>query len=116
MLDKECLKLMKKFNKLSDNGSYKVFEWQDLSAIVSLKVESLKQDVKHLSQNGLIDVKYLDDKQVCLSVLPRGRELNEEHEMLLYSHKTLMKVMLWSGLFTGFMAFIGAFLAILVGR
>ena len=116
MLDRECFKVLKRLLKQGESGSYKVYDWDELSKMTSIKLDSLKQDISHLKNNGYIDVKYTDDNEICVSVLPRGRELREEQELAIYSHHSMMKVLLISGVFGGLMAFLGAFLAMLIIR
>lgn len=114
MLDKQNYKIIKKLQKLCPNGTYKVFEIQELCELFKIHKDALDNDFKHLKDNEFIDIKYSDDSVICLCLLPKSRQLEEQEKAKSYSHVNIMKVLLISGIFNGIMAFLGAFIAMLI--
>ena len=114
MLDKQSLKIIKKLNKLCEGGNYKVFEYQQLTKDFGLKTNTIKNDLDYLKENEYIDVKYSDESVVCLCLLSKGRQVEEESNTHKYSLSSVMKMLLISGVFSGLMAFLGAFIAVLI--
>lgn len=110
-MDKQIIKLINKLLKLCDNDSYKVLEYNQLS---DAKVEILQKDLEYLKEHEYIDVKYSDESVICLSVLNKARQINEQTDMKRYSISQVTKMLFLSGLFSGIMAFIGAFVAMLI--
>ena len=114
MLDKQNIKILKKLQKLCPDGSYKVFDLSELISLFNVSKDALDNDLKHLKDNEYIDIKYADDNVICLCLLPKSRQLEEQESAKSYSHLNIMKVMLIAGIFSGIMAFLGAFVAILI--
>ena len=114
MLDKQNLKIVKKLNKLCEGGTYKVFEYQQLTKDFNSKQTSIKNDLNYLKENEYIDIKYSDDSVVCLCLLPKARQVQEDLKTPRYSFTAIMKMLLISGIFSGIMAFLGAFIATLI--
>jgi len=114
MLDKQNAKIIKKLNKLCENGSYKVFDIDDLIKIFGVNKDVFDNNISYLKNNDYIDIKYKDDTAICLCLLPKARAFEEEANLKTYSHKNLMQVLLLSGIFAGIMAFLGAFVAVLI--
>lgn len=114
MIDKQNLKIIKQLQKLCADGSYKVFELDELIKSLGIKKDALNNDLKYLKDNEYIDIKYADDNVVCLCILPKSRQVEEQENSKKYSHFNIMKVMLISGIFSGIMAFFGAFVAMLI--
>ncbi len=77
MLDKRSLSVLEYFDKECLNCGYKVFEIEDIISFMpkeyGLDKENLLECVKTLSENGYISVKYIDEVEVCLTPLPKGR-------------------------------------------
>ena len=116
MLDKQNYKVIKKLQKLCLDGSYKVFDIDELCSLFNLKKEALNNDFKYLKDNEYIDIKYSDESVICLCLLPKSRQLEDQEKAKAYSHSNIMKVLLISGVFNGIMAFLGAFIAMLIIR
>ena len=114
MLDKENFKIIKKLEKVCNNGAYKVFDFSELCKMFNVNLDSLNNNLKYLKTNEFIDIKYSDDNEICLCLLPKSRQLEEQQEQKTYSHLNVMKVMLYSGLLSGILAFLGAFVAVLI--
>lgn len=77
MLDKRCLSVLEYLDKECLNCGYKVFSIDEMIDYMPKEYgfdkENLIECLKTLSQNGYISVKYIDDKDVCLTPLPKGR-------------------------------------------
>ena len=114
MLDKQNYKIISKLQKLCPDGSYKVFDIEELCSLFNLNKDALDNDFKHLKDNEFIDIKYSDDNVICLCLLPKSRQLEEQEKIKKYSYVNIMKVLLISGIFSGLMAFLGAFVAMLI--
>ena len=114
MLDKQNTKIINKLDKLCEGGAYKVFDFSQLSKETGTKIDTLKNDLQFLKENEYIDIKYSDESVVCLSVLSKGRQVKEQIKAPRYALSGIMKMMLMTGIFSGIMAFIGAFIAVLI--
>ena len=113
ILDKQLLKLIKKLLKLCDGSNYKVFEYQQLTENNS-KLGALKNDIEYLKEHEYIDVKYSDESVVCLCLLPKSRQIEEQADVKKFSMLQVIKMLFISGVFSGLMAFLGAFVAVLI--
>ena len=111
-MDKQIVKLINKLLKLCDSDGYKVLEYTQLSD--SSKIESLKSDLEYLKEHEYIDVKYSDESVVCLSVLNKAKQIEEQSDIKRFSVSQITKMLFLSGVFSGIMAFIGAFVAMLI--
>lgn len=115
-MDKITEKLLKIINELCQENSYKVFENSEILSKMpkkyNLGVEDLKNMIKYLAERDYIDVKFIDDKNLCVASLPKGRL---HFENILNQNKTTSayrKLFLASIMVSGIMAFLGAFLAV----
>jgi hypothetical protein len=81
MLDKRTVKLLENLIKICGDGSYKIIEIEDLikgmAPRYKLDAEAIAQIISFLSDAGMIDIKYSDDKVHCVAVLPKGRVFEE---------------------------------------
>ena len=114
MLDKQNNRILNKLHKLCPDGSYKVFEIQELCSLFNLKKDTINNDFQYLKDNEYIDIKYSDNNVICLCLLPKSRQLKEFENVKNYSYTNIMKMLLISGIFSGLMAFLGAFIAMLI--
>lgn len=89
MLDKRCVSLLEYIDKECAEGGYKVFEVKELLAALPAEfgadAEELERCVLTLSAKEYINVKYIDEEEICLIPLSRGRlvferRLDEEIE------------------------------------
>ena len=74
------------------------------------------EDVDYLKTYKYIDVKYMDEKNICLCILDNTRIFQENLKSEKSAHKGYMTAMLINIVVSGFMAFLGAFLAIILTR
>ena len=80
MLDLRCNLLLDLINKECSSG-YTVLETEEILSRLPIKAaidrDVLSDCLKELSDRELISVKYRDDKEICFSLLPKGRLLFE---------------------------------------
>ena len=117
-MDKRKLHLLKYLLNTCDNG-YKVVEVQKIFASNKKYKNNfaiLQEDVNFLKSYKFIDVKYLDETNICLSILDNTRIFQENLKSERGTRKGYIISLLVNMLFSGVMAFIGAFLAIILTR
>jgi len=112
MLDKLCKKILKILEKLCNLNSYSIIEINEILQLLSLDVEMdvLCKYIKFLSDNEYIDVKYMDDKQVCLAILPKAKGIEEEAKEDKKLYAKCIRMMIISSLLSLIFGFVGAFL------
>ena len=115
-MDKQNTKLVKYLSNSSDGYNYKVFEFKDLCRDLRRDKSSLKQDLQYLNINDYVDIKYQDDEVVCLCLLSKSRQIEEQDNNKIYGLSVITKDILISGIFNAIMAFLGAFVAVLIIR
>ncbi len=79
MLDKLSRKLLIKLKSMCNTDGYSIIEVDDIVAQISNKIDAttLGKYIDLLITQEYIDVKYIDDKQICLSILPKSRNINK---------------------------------------
>jgi len=112
-MEKRKLLLLKYLINHSKEGYIVLDVAKIFSAIRKYKgnFENLKNDVDYLKSLHYIDVKYLDNDSICLSVLDNSRILQANIKNESSTQKKFIFYMSISALLSGVMAFIGAFLA-----
>lgn len=82
MLDKRCLELLNIINQQCVDTGYKVLDFDLLVSSMpkSLGVDGItvRECLNQLSLKEYVSIKYQDEKEVCLSPLPKGRLVFEE--------------------------------------
>ena len=77
MLDKRCLALLDLINGECLNSGYKVMEIAALAQAMpprfGIDEEGVRECIDTLSEREYISVKYEDEREICLSPLPKGR-------------------------------------------
>lgn len=97
MVDERCLALLDGINNACTDSGYKIFEFDELRALVlprfDLGVEDIRECIKNLCYQEFISVKYEDEKEICVKPLIKGRlafenrierEITENKEKRLY--------------------------------
>lgn len=115
-LDKQNAKILKYFNNVCDDGSYKVFEFWVLCKELRQNKKALYENLHFLMLNEYIDIKYYDDDVICLCLLTKARMFEEQSAIKIYGLSVITRTMLISGIFNAIMAFLGAFVALMVIR
>jgi DNA-binding MarR family transcriptional regulator len=116
-LDKRTEKLLRIINELCNEG-YKVVEIAEVLSKLpkkyNLSITDIKNMLKYLEERDYVDVKFIDEKNMCVSSLPKGRL---HFENILNQNKitnAYRKLFVCSIIVSGIMSFLGAFLAILI--
>jgi len=115
-MDKRKLKLLK-FLLNNCNDGYKVVETNTIYKLIKKyknNFEYLQEDIKYLKQRKYIDVKYVDKDNICLSVMDNTRIFQENLKVERESKKEMYFMMIITMIVSGVMAFLGAFLAIII--
>ena len=117
-MDKRKLMLLRYLLHNCDNG-YKVLDTPKvLSACKRYRGDytKLQEDIEFLRSYKYIDVKYIDDKNICLSMLDNTKIFQENLKSERSAHRGYLVSLLINMIFSGVMAFVGAFLAIIITR
>lgn len=123
MLDKRCFALLNYITASCENTGYKVFDTEEilinLPKQFGLDEQGLKECVYTLCESEYISVKYYDEKQVCLSPLPKGRLIfesrKEETEKEIKAVKRYFIYSFLGGVVGGIFAFSFALIIKLLG-
>lgn len=115
MLDKLNANLIKKLNELcDDSAAYKILEVSTIlesMAKFKLDYELLDNNLTYLQDYEYIDIKYLDEKEVCLAMLPKARLHTEEIKAEIKEKNKYYKLAIWSSVGSFLAALLGGFLA-----
>lgn len=115
-MDKRKLLLLKYLINNCGDG-YKIIETESVfSAIKKYKNDysALEADIKFLKSRKYIDLKYIDENNMCLFVLDNSRVLQENIKIEKGNKKDLIAMMIVTAITSGIMAFIGSFIAIMI--
>lgn len=112
MLDKLGVRLLKTIKNMCNAESYNILECAELINAVSDKmdVDMLKKYIEHFVSLGYIDVKYSDEKQICLCILPKAKVVDEEIALKQKTNKGFIKLAFIVALIGIISGFVGAFL------
>lgn len=115
-MDKRKLLLLK-FLLNNCNEGYKVIETSKFySAIKKYKGNFawLESDIDYLKRYKYIDLKYIDDNNVCLSIMDNSRILQENIKVERNLAKQMKLYMVITMIVSGLLSFVGAFVAVLL--
>lgn len=117
-MDRRTEKFFILINDLCKDGNYKILEISEILELLPAKYHIVSEDIPHmlkyLTERDYIDVKFADEKNICVASLPKGR-LHLENQ--LKENKTayaFRKLFIASVLVSGVMAFLGSFIATLL--
>ena len=112
MLDKLCKKILKLLIELCSDSSYSIIEITEILVGLGGKVdvELLMKYITHMSNNQYIDVKYIDDKQVCLAIMPKAKGLDEENKNKKKATNKYLRMAIIMAIISAISGFVGAFL------
>lgn len=118
MLNKTNATTLKVLNLICEDDTYKVIDYDNLISKfpnkAKCKKQQLEQSLEFLRAGQFIDIKYSENDTYCLSVLPKGKMILEES---LFESNTLSKfskLLIFTSLSSGIMAFFGALVAVLI--
>ena len=120
-----CVVLDKKSQRVLDilsthsNGEYKVLEVVDIQSKLPKKatmtLDELHNVFMYLKDTAYIDIKYIDDSELCFAILPKYRVYAENLETEKKMNKKLLLILVLSGIISGVSSFLGAFISQLIG-
>lgn len=117
-MDLRTEKFFELINDLCKDGNYKVLEIAEILAMLPKKYhfsyEDLQNMLKYLTEHDFIDVKFVDEKNLCVASLPKGRLHLENQLKEDKASDTYRKLFISSIVVSGLMAFLGAFVAVLL--
>lgn len=116
MLDKRTGVLLSKLNEVCAEGSFKLVEEDELlscfPARFGVDKEGLAQIMTYLEEHKYVEIRYAEEGEYCVCVLPEGRKYSEtvREEKTTSSRRRRDTVLMTAvGAFLG--AFVGAILA-----
>lgn len=114
MLDKLTRTVLKKIGEMVTGEEYIIIKLSELKKALPFQCdnECLASSIKFLQKQEMIAVKYSDNENICLTVLPTGRIYLEEQETVL--KKQIQKVR--KGLLSGLGVFLAAMLGTIAGQ
>ena len=118
MLDKLSNKLLKYLNLHCAQISYSILELNEIlkELAINIDLEVLIKYLTFLSENEYIDIKYIDDKQVCLAIMPKGRRIEEKRKEDTKQKKKTVGLAVIIGAVSAICGFLGALLgSIMIG-
>lgn len=115
-MEKRKLLLLSYFMNNSKEGYWILDVSKIFSKIKKYKgnFDLLKSDVEYLKSLNYIDVKYLDQESICLSIMDNSRILQANIKSESSTQKKFAFYMLLSAIVSGVMAFAGSFIANLI--
>ncbi len=117
-MDKKKIILLKYLTKNCGDG-YRVLETKKvLSAMRKYKgdFDALKTDIEYFAKRKYVDLKYLDENSICLTIQDNLHILEENLKVEEKSRKRFESMLIIFSCVSCVMAFLGAFLAILICR
>lgn len=117
-MDKRKLLLLKYLLENCIDG-YKVLSTtQVLKCLKKYKNDFVvfEKDVEFLAQRKYIDLKYIDEDNLCVAIMDNSRILQENIKIERGNKKEMRTFLLFTSILSGIMAFIGSFLAIIILR
>ncbi len=117
MLDKLCKKILNVLCTLCKTDSYVILEISEILTALTTVCDSevLHKYMDYLVENEYVDIKYYDDKQICLALLPKARGVKEEENETQKFNKKLFRFALIVGIVAFACAFVGALIGALIG-
>ena len=83
MINENTLRLLNIFGNECQGLGYKVFSFSELKSFFpeskNIDEQTIKENIQLLSKHAFINVKHLDEMQVCLAVLDKGRQVVENN-------------------------------------
>lgn len=112
-MNKRKIKLLKYLLDNCDNG-YNVIEISSIfKSVKSYKnlYDLLLEDINYLKLKNYIDLKYVDNENICLAIMDSSKLLKEDFKVDNREKKELFIFMILTMFGSGIMAFIGALIA-----
>ena len=92
--------------------SYSILDISDILAELTQKIEAdvLAKYIDYLANNEYIDVKYIDQKQICMALLPKAKNIDEEKKITKNAMKKNAGFVTFVAIISAICGFVGAFL------
>ena len=107
MLDEISLTLLAIIDGQCAQNGYRVFDFEEIVKFLPshLKVDTsiIKESLVSLNASGYISIKYQDEVEVCLSSLPKGRQLLERQRLDKQTLQEFKRIHLKNSLLGGFL-------------
>lgn len=98
MLDKKCFLILDYINKECEGEIYKIFSIDDLVSAMpkdlGFDAQTLIGYISELEDKDLVSVKYLDEFEICISPLLKGRQIFEARKENELEKERLRKICL----------------------
>ena len=115
-MDKRKLLLLKYLLNNCTDG-YKILDTPKVMQFIKKYKQDyamFEEDILYLKSRKYIDLKYIDQNNLCLSILDNTRVLQENLKIDSSTKKVYIRFTLLTMFLSGMMAFLGAFLAIIL--
>lgn len=115
-MEKRKLTLLKYLLNNCGDG-YSVLDVSKILSRIKLyknKINYLEEDIQYLKSLNYIDLKYIDNESLCLSILDNSRVVQENIKTEKLTKKTYKFFMFLTAILSGLMAFLGTFIANLI--
>lgn len=106
MLDKISLTLLTIIDEQCALNGYRVFEFDELVKLLStpsINPSVIKECLVNLNASGYISIKYQDEFEVCMTSLPKGRQVIERERATEQTLAQFKRIHLKNSLLGGFL-------------
>ena len=106
MLDKISLTLLTIIDEQCALNGYRVFEFDELVKLLStpsISPSVIKECLVNLNASGYISIKYQDEFEVCMTCLPKGRQVIERERATEQTLAQFKRIHLKNSLLGGFL-------------
>lgn len=118
-MDKRKLLLLKFLLDKCSDGGYKVLDTAKLYSAhkkYNDNFKALENDLNFLKTYKYIDIKYIDKTNTCLCILDNSRIFQENLKLERATRRGYATSLIVNMIVSGLMAFVGAFLAVILTR
>lgn len=112
MLDKVSGRILKIIASKCETDNYNVIEKAEIVAAMPKKLdaEALDKYIDYLANHKYIDIKYNDDSDICLLLLPKARMEDEEIALKKSNNRKILRMTFLISMVAAVSGFIGSFL------
>lgn len=118
MLDKKSQKVLDIIS-MHSNGEYKVLEINDILTKLPTKYKMNNDEIgnifSYLKDMAYIDIKYIDNSEICYAILPKFRIYEENLLEQKKLNRKLVLIVILSGVVSGICSFLGSFVSQIIG-
>ena len=118
MLDKRTTEFLKIINSNSTEGAFKVLEISNvlnkMPSKYKIDYDSIVHMAEYLKERDFVTIKYVDEQEICLAPLPKGRLYDEKEKELKKEKRKGIRLIILMVISSGVAAFLGALLSKLI--